>query len=85
MEVRYSEEEILARQRSNKRSGRSQARRQQWLEEQDVEWGARWWYALWRWEKQHTQQAWEAWTLQEQTRIKLGCCSRYRGFASWMR
>ena len=65
------EEEILARQRRNKRSGRSQVRRQQWSEEQDVEWGARWWYALWRWEKQQTQQAWEAWILQEQTRIRV--------------
>ena len=71
MEARYSEEEILARQRRNKRSGRSQVRRQQWLEEQDVEWGARWRYALWRWEKQQTQQAWEAWILQEQTRIRV--------------
>ena len=50
MEARYTEEAILARRRRNKRSGKSEARRQRWLAEQDVEWGS-WWLAFWRWEK----------------------------------
>ena len=69
MEARYTEEAILARQRRNKRSGKSEARRQRWLAEQDVEWGAAWWLALWRWEKLQTQEAWQRWARQEQRRI----------------
>ena len=71
MDARYNEEEILARQRRNRRSGRSQARRQRWLEEQDVEWGAAWWLAWWRWEALQTQEAWQRWERHEERRIRV--------------
>ena len=87
---RYSAEEREARRRRNRRSGRSETRRQRWLEEQDVEWAVAWCMAWWRWQEwkaQEEKKMWVAWQvkMEEKGRSVVEETRKWKETDAWLR